>query len=132
MKLVQSCGLAGEVEINAAGGGLEEANTPGKGKTEQPELFAKKAMKPKKKEFLQKRKQRKKAGAQSSGNLATASDDSGSDLEEAIMTDRNKPSFGEQAQQPLKVNEVWPEVICSIPSEFKPYAGRFQVGCQAV
>lgn len=53
--------------------------------------FRKKTMKAKKKEFLKKRKLRKKGRPQED------------ELEERIMADDNRPVFGEQAMQPIKV-----------------------------
>ena len=70
-------------------------------KPEASQLFPKKAMKAKKKEFLQRKKLRRK---QDPKTITEAdSDREDSDLEERLMTDQHKPAFGEQALQPLKV-----------------------------
>ena len=59
-------------------------------------------MKAKKKEFLKRRKLKKRGIVQDlvDGELGS---DSGEDIEAKVMTDRHKPAFGEQALQPLKV-----------------------------
>lgn len=59
-------------------------------------------MKAKKREFLARRKSRKKAKSIVPGAEKSESDIS-EDLEDAIMRDKHRPAFGEQALQPLKV-----------------------------
>lgn len=58
-------------------------------------------MKAKKKEFLKRRKLKKKGMVQDTAD--EGNDSMSEDLEDHIMTDRHKPAFGEQALQPLKV-----------------------------
>ena len=70
-------------------------------KPEASQLYPKKAMKAKKKEFLQRKKTRRKQEVNAAAEADSAGDDSG--LEERVMTDHHKPAFGEQAMQPLKV-----------------------------
>ena len=63
-------------------------------------LASNKSLKPQKKEFLKHRKLKRK------GKLVAASGKGEeSDLEAQIMTDRNKPAFGEQALEPIKVRD---------------------------
>lgn len=59
-------------------------------------------MKARKKEFLQKKKLKRKPGSKFTSKDDSESEDS--DLEERIMSDQHKPAFGEQAMQPLKVS----------------------------
>ena len=68
------------------------------------QLYPKKAMKAKKKEFLQKKKLRRKQDSKVIGEADGSEDES--DLEERVMTDQHKPAFGEQAMQPLKVQQI--------------------------
>ena len=70
-------------------------------KPEASQLYPQKAMKAKKKEFLQRKKSRRKPGSKVSPE--GGSEGSDSDLEERVMSDKHKPAFGEQAMQPLKV-----------------------------
>ena len=64
-------------------------------------LFVKKPMKERKKQYLKERKLRKK------GKSVLDDDEEAERLAEEretrIMTDSNRPTFGEQAKQPLKV-----------------------------
>lgn len=88
----------------------ETAETAPRRQEAQPQgesLYPQKAMKAKKKEFLARRKLKKK-----SRQLPSKEDGSdgglGADLEASILKDVHRPAFGEQAQQPLKVSSNSP------------------------
>ncbi len=57
-----------------------------------------KALKPRKKDFLKRRKLKKK------GLLHLLDEEPEEDLEAELMQDRHKPKFGEQAMAPLKAS----------------------------
>ena len=76
----------------------------------QEELFARKTLAPRKKEFLKRKKLKRKGKL-----LSEAGEGEGTDVEAEVMRDLHKPAFGEQAMQPIKV--------CSL-REFAMMAGQ--------
>ena len=82
----------------------EEAALQSERRPATDSLYPKKAMKAKKKEFLARRKQRKKPVMQRGADDGSEAD-SEEDVEARLMKDVHKPAFGEQAMQPLKVSQ---------------------------
>jgi hypothetical protein len=93
---VSSVGSSGREEGDSLADREPEGSKNQPDRPEPETLYGVKAMKAKKREFLKKRKLRKrgKGGGEDEGEGA---------LEASVMTDRHKPAFGEQAMQPLKV-----------------------------
>ena len=94
-------GEAGQAPASGAEAGLGQATwLPDSGQPGAP-FAARRGLKQRKKDFLNRRKARKRGGSAAAGDAAA-----GDRLERALLQDPHRPAFGEQALAPIKARRL--------------------------